>query len=141
MKLKVRQAYEKDIYRDTIRIPEQHRLDQRGTLITEGTVCQVKVNSKKIYAILRGDNNNSAAELKIDERLRNRLGLNINDDVDFVLIKSGFWGEFMWAWDASDPAYRVSARLGLSSVLLGILALCISLVQFFVPIFKMITKP
>lgn len=127
MRLKVRLAQKEDIYRDIIRIPEQYRLDNEGKLIPEGTICLVLVNSRKVYAILRGNLNVDNAEAQIDERLRNRLNLSVDKEEEITFKKSGLWGEFMWAWQASDPAYRISARLGFLSVLLGILALLITI--------------
>lgn len=32
----------------------------------------------------------------------------------------GLCGQLCWAWNASDPAYRVAARLSLLSVVLGV---------------------
>lgn len=130
MRLKVSAAQKEDVYKDIIRVSEQYRRDYKGRLIPEGTVCLIQVNSKKLYTILRGNLEGGKKEILIDERLRNRLNLNVGDEVDFIFKKSGLWGEFSWAWNASDPAYRICARLGLISVIIGIIALVISLFTF-----------
>ncbi len=33
----------------------------------------------------------------------------------------GWLGYWRWAWDAADPAYRVSAQISLISLFLGVL--------------------
>lgn len=70
----------------------------------------------------------------IDERTRNRLDLKVGEEADFEFQRVGLLGQFLWAWNASDPAYRVAARMALLSVILGAigfvlggLSLCVSL--------------
>ena len=117
-----------NVYRDIIRISERHRKDINGNLIKEGSICKVIVQDRTVYAILRGLSEGEflSPEIEIDERLRNQLKINADDYVDFLFKKSGFWGEFIWAWKASDPAYRISARMALLSVILGVLSLAVS---------------
>lgn len=131
MKLTVKQAAREDVYRDLIRIPEKYRLDYKEKPITEGAICRIAVKDKSIYAILRGCGTNKERYIYIDERLRNRLDIQSNQEVDFIIKRVGLWGQFMWAWNSSDPAYRIAARLGLLSVVLGILSLFITIVSIF----------
>jgi hypothetical protein len=130
MCLRVRQAGAEDVYRDVIRIPEEYRLDTRGRRIPEGAVCKLWTSSASAYVILRGCTQEGVPVVKIDERQRNLLGVKLGEDAHLCLAKAGCWGEFVWAWNASDPAYRIAARLGLISALLGILGLALGLVGF-----------
>ena len=81
------------------------------------------MGSHTAYALARGSGHSREREIRMDERLRNILGVSVGDDVVGDLDRVGPYGQFRWAWCASDPAYRVAARLGLLSVLLGLLGL------------------
>lgn len=113
-----------------MRIPEEYRLDNRDRRIPEGSVCKLRTSSASTYVILRGCANEGVPVVKIDERQRNLLGLKLGEDAHLCLARAGYWGEFLWAWNASDPAYRIAARLGLISALLGILGLALGIVGF-----------
>jgi hypothetical protein len=65
--------------------------------------------------------------VKMDECLRNMLGVDPGDQVE--LQKVGLVGEFWWAWNASDPAYRVAARMALLSVVLGMVGLLLGILS------------
>ena len=130
MKLLVRPANREDIYKDIARVPEPYRLDSRGLTIREGSVCKVSAGSRHSFVLLRGLLDSGDAVICLDERKRNELGLNSGDSADLKLKKVGLWGEFRWAWHASDPAYRVSARLGLLSLVLGAIGLILGLMSF-----------
>lgn len=58
--------------------------------------------------------------IHIDERTRRALGLTAGKEAEFRFRQVSWPGQFLWAWRATDPAYRIAARLGLLSVLLGI---------------------
>ncbi|MBI5886728.1 MAG: hypothetical protein HZB85_09155 [Deltaproteobacteria bacterium] len=125
MKLIVHQVDKEDVYRDIVRIPEVYRLDASGSKISEGTVCKITANGQSSFAILRGLKNETRKVIRVDGKLRDKLKIKDKDgeEVRFDFKKVGLCGEFMWAWDASDPAYRVAARLALLSVILGLLGL------------------
>lgn len=129
MKIKVRSAASDDVYKDIIHIPESCRHDAYGHVIPEGTVCKVAYRGRATFALVRGSGNSSEKEIRIDERLRNLLGFSINEEVDLQLKKVGLWGQFRWAWNASDPAYRVAARMGGLSVILGLTGLLLGLLS------------
>ena len=129
MKLRVDFAAAEDVYRDIVRVPERYRLDTHQRLIREGSVCRVRAPNGVCYAIVRGLNAASSPAIQIDERLRNALGVKVGQDVDVQLDQVGIWGQFFWAWGASDPAYRVAARLGLLSVVLGFLGFVLGLLS------------
>lgn len=123
MKLTVRPANQEDVYRDIVRIPEQFRLDTRGKLVPEGSVCKIVTSGGSSYGILRGLGNSKEPVIQMDERLRNILHLREGEDVEVRFKTVYLWGQFRWAWIASDPAYRVAARLALLSVILGLIGL------------------
>ena len=127
MKLKVQQATKEDVYRDIVRVSERYRLDTHGEWVPEGSVCRIIAPSGTAYGILRGLDNSSEPVINMDERLRNLLHLRDGAEVDFQFKSAGFWGQFRWAWSASDPAYRVAARLALLSVVLGAVGLLLGL--------------
>jgi len=127
--LTVRPADTDDVYRDIARVPEVYRRDKRGETVPEGTVCRVTIGPKSAYALLRGMEQSSERAIRMDERLRNLLSVSVGDDVEADLKTVGLYGQFRWAWSASDPAYRVAARLGLLSVLLGLLGVVLGLIS------------
>ena len=123
MKLRVEKADKEDVYRDIVRIPEQYRTDAKGKTIPEGSVCKITTaEGRKTYAILRGLGDETAPVAKIDERQRNVLGLRPGEEVELRLEKAGLVGQWRWAHNASDPAYRVVARLALYSLCLALLS-------------------
>jgi len=129
MKLKVHRAKAGDIYRDIIRVPEIYRQDSNQETIPEGTICGVTINGIQAYALIRGLGDSLKQEIDIDERLRNRFGVKINDEIEVHLKKAGICGQFSWAWSASDPAYRVAARMALLSVFLGFVGFLLGLIS------------
>jgi hypothetical protein len=68
--------------------------------------------------------------IHMDERLRNLLSITKGAKVEIQFAPAGLWGEFLWAWNASDPAYRVAAKLALLSVALGVVGLLIGGLSF-----------
>lgn len=129
MKLKVQQAASEDVYRDIVRVSERYRADTHGVMVPEGSVCRISAPGGTAYGILRGLGNSSERVISMDERLRNLLDVSDGDEVELQFKKVGSWGQFRWAWNASDPAYRVAARLGLLSVILGALGLLLGLIS------------
>ncbi|WP_397547363.1 hypothetical protein ABUL39_02975 [Rhodothermus marinus] len=125
LELQVRRARQEDVYRDLVRIPEVWRKDCNGEVIPEGSVCKIKIlkdnRTRTGYAIVRGVGDESGRVIYVDERLRNFLGIKPGDSVQVVLKKTGLIGQLIWAWRASDPAYRVAARLAVLSFILGLL--------------------
>lgn len=128
--LKVVQAKEADVYRDIIRIPEIHRKDEKGNTIPEGKVCKVTVRSKSTFALIRGDYDETKRQVRIDERLRNKLNINLDDTVIMKIKTVCLWGSFRWACDASDPAYRVMAFMAILSIGLGAIGVMLGVISF-----------
>lgn len=133
MKFKVLECSSEDIYRDIVRIPQQHRLDAQGSVVPEGSVCKLTIADRTVYAIMRGDIGSSFRSIRIDERLRNILDINEGDEVELKIRTVCLWGQFWWAWSASDPAYRVAARMAMLSVMLGLLGLTLGIFPFLAP--------
>lgn len=127
MKLKICQAAKEDVYRDIVRIPEQYRLDASGKVLPEGDICRLSISGKITYCIARGTQGSSEPVIFIDERTRNLLGVRLDEEVDLSIKRVRFPGQFRWAWNASDPAYRIAARLSLLSVFLGFIGLILGL--------------
>jgi hypothetical protein len=133
MKLRVEKASKEDIYRDIVRIPEQYRTSADGNTIPEGSVCKITTpEGKKAYAIVRGLGDETEPVVKIDERQRNMLRLRPGEEVELRLQKVGFVGEWLWAHSASDPSYRVVARLALYSLCLAVLGLLFGILSLLV---------
>jgi hypothetical protein len=132
MKFKVQKAHLADVYRDVIRIPEKHRQDDlKHKIIVEGSLCRVKVGTRSIYAILRGNTQTENKDILIDERLRNRLNIKLQEEVDFFIQASPWFAEFFWAWHSSDPAYRINTRVALLSLILGSIGLILGIISLF----------
>ncbi len=129
MILAVHRASEEDVYRDIARVSEAHRKDHEGKTIPEGTLCKISLSGSKTYAILRGKADSNQPYIWLDERTRNRLGLNLGDECDFEFEKVGITGEVCWACTASDLAYRVAGRLAVLSILLGLLGLALGILS------------
>ena len=129
MKLQVQMAAREDVYRDLARIPEAHRRGRDGKTIIEGSVCKISAGSASTYALLRGCQVTDQPVILLDERTRNELGLSCGQSVDFVIKPAGLSGQFRWAWSASDPAYRIGARMAVISVALGFTGLVLGVVS------------
>lgn len=133
MNLAVARLDASDVYKDMARIPQEHRFDVRGKVVHEGQICRVRVRDRSATLSIRGYSENSAAVIRVDERTRARLEVTIGDEADFSLTPVGFPGQFAWAWRASDPAYRIAARLGLISVILGALGFALGAAGLLIP--------
>jgi hypothetical protein len=129
MKLQVKKAYEDDVYRDTIRIPERHRRDTKGMPIPEGRICRVTVAGRTKLLSIRGLEEETKALLLADEVTRDALGLSLESEVELQADLQGLPGEWRWAWSASDPIVRASVQSNLVSVGLGTLGALLGIVS------------
>jgi hypothetical protein len=66
----------------------------------------------------------------MDEVTRKRLDIDKVPSARFDLESVGWWGEFRWAWSATEIGYRIAARLGLLGLLLGLIAFLPELVKW-----------
>ncbi len=122
LKLKVRPMPEEDVYKDIVRVPEAYRIDKKGRTIEESKVCRIEGTPRSSYAVLRGYQKSSDAEIHMDERTRSRLGVQLDDIHDFKFSPAGLCGELAWALNASETGYRVASRLAVIGFILGVLA-------------------
>lgn len=121
-----RSADKDDVYKDIVRIPRSYRGDLRY-----GFVHKFRVGRESSYFILRGaaDKHDNVIMLDAESRKKLRLPSKVSDPVNFEITEANFWGELMWAWKATDPAYRVAAKLGVLSFFLGILSFALALLS------------
>lgn len=129
--LLIKKAPKEDVYKDIIRIPEKFRLDSTGKLVPEGSVCRIFVGKKDVYALMRGTDKETGQIAYIDERQRNMLKIKPGKTVDITIKKVGCIGQFRWALHASDPAYRIAAKMALLSIILGTFGLALGIVSLF----------
>jgi hypothetical protein len=119
LNLEVHEARKDEVYKDIARISEASR---KG--LVAGKIHRFRTKSGSAYLILRGnDVSLEMSYIRLDEAARDRLGLSDSDkfkNADFTVSEVGLWGEFVWAWQATDPSYRVAARLGVVSIVLAV---------------------
>jgi hypothetical protein len=131
MKLTVRQLPVEDIYKDLVRIPEIHRQDSESATILEGTICKLSVSGGKSKLVsVRGCGASEEPKILMDDRTRKELHVDDRREYEFELRPTTWWGHSRWAWSASDPAYRIPARLCVVSVALGAIGLALGLLSF-----------
>jgi hypothetical protein len=130
MKLKVSKILNSnEVFRDMARVSERYRVDPNTRPIEEGSICKVKVKTDKrsIRLALRGDEQDRDL-IQVDDKTRKRLVLTVGTYADFEFRRVTLIGEFLWAWSASDTAYRIAARLSLLSLLLGVIGLGLGII-------------
>ena len=120
VQLQVKSADAADVYRDIARVPPAGR----GQLKT-GRLYRFAWSGGSQYLVLRGLDPSEGLVVKIDSESRHRLGIASNQaaPIAFTIQEADFWGELAWAWQATDPAYRVAAKLGIWGLALGLLGL------------------
>ena len=111
-----------DVFSDVIRVHEDYRKDDKdGDDIDGGTVCvvMIKETNGRIYAILRGLGDdkieNGKNIIRIDDNLRKRLNVVPGSSYEFIFRKANWLETFIWAFNASDTGYKISARIALVS--------------------------
>jgi hypothetical protein len=63
----------------------------------------------------------------LDDATRDRLDVSSGQQVEFLIQKGRFWDEFIWGWQATNAVMRVGTRLGVISLILGIIGLALGL--------------
>ena len=129
--LDIHSAKAEEVYRDIVRIPENVRKDTNGQVIEEGRICRISSGGRHTLVILRGAKECQATHkppcIHLDEVTRKRLSLPGSGLAQFELQPVGWFGEFLWAWNATEIGYRISSRLGLLGLALGIIAFVLAL--------------
>lgn len=129
MKLRVDRAQQEDVYRDFARISKDYRLDTTGKQIPEGDVCKIVASGRTAFVIARGDLNwTGPPRVCFDERTRETLKVVEGGTYDFQLSRPCLLDRYRWYWNATDPAYRISARVALLSLGIGAVALALGLI-------------
>lgn len=131
IKLTVRQLPREDIYKDLVRIAEGHRLDTDGRKVLEGTVCKITVKGGKSKLVSVRGFEGEETRILMDGKCRDDLGVQDKQEYEFQLRQTSWWGHCRWAWAASDPAYRIPARLCVVSVVLGSIGLALGIISLF----------
>jgi len=122
--LEVKQVEKDDVFGDLARLHSSHRPG-----ILAGQVCRIEVANSTIFAVARNTRGNERGTIYLDDALRSRLGVKDGMSYDFKVSKAGWYGQFVWAWTASNAVNRVAARLGVLSVLLGALGLMLGVLS------------
>jgi hypothetical protein len=128
--LEVLTANNDDVYRDVARVPQKHR-----GAIKEGTLCKISCGSRAAFLAVRGSQNHSDATIKLDEKTRIELGIELAKSYDFSIMPLNFCGQYRALWHASDPHDRFAMRLSLISFALGIIGIVLGVVSV-VPMFR-----
>lgn len=123
--LVVRGAEREDVFADMARVHKSHRPG-----ISAGRIFTLECNGNFVPLVARGAPRNKAGEIWIDLETRSKLGeLDLNTAYEFKL-HSATWGECLkWAWFATNPAYRVSSKISLVSLVLGVIGLLLGILS------------
>lgn len=118
MELVVHRLCRAEVYRDLARIPQRYRIDRNGHAIEEGQVRRIRVALKTAYVILRGDTASTEPTIRLDDKVREKLGIHLGQKYDVVIERVCF-AELRWAWGATEIGYRLATRLAVVSLVLG----------------------
>lgn len=128
-RLKVLGARSDDVFGDLVRVNESLRRDTDGNLVAAGAICRVSTGGKSILVKARGLPHEEGEVIRLDEVLRDRLGVRNGEEREFDISRANSMEQFLWAWSATEPGYRVSARLAVLSVVLGGIGLVLGVVS------------
>lgn len=131
-KLRIASAQKGDVFEDIVRINEKYRRDSAGKPIGAGSICKISVGERSIRAIVRGLQESDIPQMCLDDNLRAKLGVKLGGEADVALSKCTLWGETIWGWGASEPTYRISTRVALISLVLGIIGLVLGGISLWV---------
>jgi hypothetical protein len=120
--LKVLKIADQDVYKDIVRVPERYRLDESDETIEEATICWINGTPRKSIVTLRGFQRSDEPEIRMDDRTRIRLGVELGKSYNFTFKRASVWGQLRWAWSASETGYKVASRLAVIGFFLGVLA-------------------
>ena len=133
MKLTVHQLTGADVYRDIVRIPEEHRFDPQQKKFKAGRVCRLTVGEASRFVVLRGVEGYDAHKkclkpcIHMDEVTRDDLKVSIGQDCEFQVQPVRWLGQLWWALDATEIGYRISSQIALVSIFLGILSVVLTI--------------
>ena len=127
MQLEVHDQFKADIYRDVVRIPEEHRKWPDGRPIREGKIVRLHMADRSAVVWLRGMENETKPWIRMDDKTRNDLGVDRKQNYEFKIEKVWPYGRLKWVLDSSDPALRITAWIALISLGLGVLSFALAL--------------
>jgi hypothetical protein len=122
-RLTVRQVDLDDVFQDMARLALEHRPQSKA-----GHIIVLKAGKRTVRVLARGTPGRDTTSIYFDDAVRERLGVSSGQKVDFIIRPGGFWDEFLWGWQATNPVIRVGARLGILGLLLGIAGLILGAV-------------
>lgn len=108
-------------YRDIVRIHHSHL--PKG--VSKGDMVIVRYEARAVAALLRG--NSEPGQIMMDGAVRKKFGVSPGDRIGVQIVQASLLGKLRWAWTANDPAYRLAAQMGLAALLLGILAVLLTI--------------
>ena|ERR1700722_15780817 len=81
------------------------------------------VNDRSKLVTVHGCPKPGAGIIQLDSKLRVDLRLEEDKPYDFQLRPLSWLGHWRWAWNASDPSFRIPAQISLISLILGLIGL------------------
>jgi hypothetical protein len=127
MKLKVCQLNRSEFFKDLARVPQKYRFATNGRAIPEGRICEVSIGGRSALISLRGQTETDNPEIQIDGKTRNRLGVELDSELEVQFKEAGLLGQFTWARRSSDPAYMLASNFALLSIGLSLVGIVLGL--------------
>lgn len=124
MRLTVHQMAVSDIFSDRVRLNYSYR---EG--IKSGSICRLRVNNASALVEVR--NTNEKGGIWLDDDTRGRLSVRDGLEYEFEQLELvGFLGEMIWFARAANPVNRVAGKMGLLSLVLGVISLVVAIIPF-----------
>lgn len=114
-----------DIGKDRVRLHWTRRLGERRFVI-----LKLEHGGKRTLVSALG-HEQSKDVIKMDIDLREKLGLAPNDKANISVSLASWHQRLCWYLNATDPAVRIPAWIGIWSVVLGFSSLVLGLVSIF----------
>jgi|SRR3989344_5014844 len=131
--LEVHQARNGEILKDLVRVSEKKRISRTGNKIKANSVCKISSPSTggSVFAVLRGlEQFGEENFIRMDEYLREDLCIEFGERYEFV-FETKWWYRFVWPWGATDPGYKISSKIALISLGLGIISVILGLIAIY----------
>jgi hypothetical protein len=111
-KLEVHQLAQEEVYLDIVKIAEQYRLRADGSSIEEGSGCSLRCSGREILVVARGSAV-TERHIFLDERSRNKLGIDLARTYEFEMTTLGSWGSCVGHCKPAmcDTVFPLSFRL------------------------------
>jgi hypothetical protein len=120
--LEVHEVEKGEVFSDVVRIHESRRGGRRA-----GRVYRIKIGRRTKHAVVRGLKDEQAGWIRLDEALRDKLGVKPGDMVDPKLSRAGLFGWLAYMINASEPAVRAASWISIVSLGLGVLSIFLSI--------------